>query len=226
MEANKVAVLLGYGPGIGKAVATKWTANGFRVAIVARTLEKLEEACKEIAGMTPFACDSWESSILANTLTVVMTKMGPVDHLIFNAGSGVWKKYDEVGVEQLEMAMKINVFALLTATQSVCPTMAERGGGTVIVTGATASLRGMPFTSVFASAKAAQKSLAQSIARQMWEEGVHICYAIIDAVIGNAPGKMSAESIANEYWHLSTQTPDCWTFMHHIQTKDSDMSLL
>ena len=81
--------------------------------------------------------------------------------------------------------------------------------------------------SAFASAKAAQKSLAQSVARQLWAENVHVSYAIIDASVGPAvPKQMHPDSIAREYWHLATQTKDCWTFMHHIQTSVSDMALL
>jgi NAD(P)-dependent dehydrogenase (short-subunit alcohol dehydrogenase family) len=104
--------------------------------------------------------------------------------------------------------------------------MEARGGGFVCVTGATASLRGMPFTSAFASAKAAQRSLTQSIARQLWKKNVHVCYGIIDAGVGEGPGKMSPDSIAAEYWHLATQNKDCWTFQTHIQCSASDMSLL
>ena len=104
--------------------------------------------------------------------------------------------------------------------------MVQRGSGNVIVTGATASLRGMPFTSAFAAAKGGQKSLVQSVARQLWGSSVHVCYSIIDAAVGEGPKQMKPESIANEYWHLATQSKDCWSFQHHIQCHASDMALL
>ena len=126
----------------------------------------------------------------------------------------------------LDQAMKINVYGLITATQILCPKMAARGGGFVCVTGATASLRGMPVTSAFAAAKAAQRSLTQSIARQVWKDNVHVCVNIIDAQVNTTEGKMSPCSIAAEYWHLAKQPKDCWSFQNHIQCSGSDMSLL
>ena len=132
----------------------------------------------------------------------------------------------QITVEQLDMAMKTNVYGLLTCAQCCTPDMVQMGGGNIIVTGATASLRGMPFTSAFAAAKGGQKSLAQSMARQLWKDNVHVAYAIIDAQVGDGEGKMHPDSIAREYFHLAEQTSDCWSFQHHIQCKTSDMSLL
>jgi short-subunit dehydrogenase len=224
--ANKVAVVIGYGAGIGHSVASKWSKEGFKVALVSRTAEKLNEAAKTIPNSVAFPCDVSDPAALTLMLTAVEENLGPIDHLLYNAGNGMWKNYDEITVEQMNEAMKINVYGLLTCCQFVCPKMEARGNGFVCVTGATAALRGMPFTSGFAAAKAAQKSLLQSIARQLWKKGVHVCYGIIDAGVGVGPGKMSPDSIASEYWHLSQQPNDCWTFQTHIQTHTSDMSLI
>jgi NADP-dependent 3-hydroxy acid dehydrogenase YdfG len=226
MAARKVAAVIGYGPGIGHAVATKWSAEGFNVALVSRSAEKLEAACKTISNSTAYPCDATDTAALQACLSSIESSLGPVDHLLYNAGNGVWKKYDDINVEMLDQAMKINVYGLLTCTQALCPKMAARGGGFVCVTGATASLRGMPITAAFAAAKAAQRSLCQSIARQVWKENVHVCVNIIDASVGTSEKQMSPDSIASEYWHLSQQPKDCWSFQHHIQTSVSDMGLL
>lgn len=224
--ATKVAVMIGYGPGIGHSVASKWSKEGFKVALVSRTAEKLEAATKTIPNSFAFPCDVSDTASLTTCLANIESKLGPVDALLYNAGNGVWKQYDQITVDQLDMAMKTNVYGLLTACQIVIPKMEARGSGFICVTGATASLRGMPFTSAFAAAKAAQKSLAQSMARQVWKKDVHVCYNIIDAGVGDGPGQMHPDSIAREYWHLATQTKDCWAFQHHIQCSASDMSLL
>ena len=224
--ARKVAVVVGYGPGIGHSVACKWAEQGFSVALVSRTAEKLEAATKKIPGSQAFPCDCRDATAVVECMNSVEQALGGVDALIWNAGNGVWKKYDEITQSDMESAMATNVYGLLAATQVVIPKMAARGGGFVCVTGATASLRGMPFTSCFAAAKAAQLSLSQSIARQVWQDKVHVCYSIIDAAVGSGEGRMSPDSIANEYWHLATQTPDCWAFKHHIQRHGSDMCLL
>ena len=223
---SKVAAVIGYGAGIGHSVAKKWSAEGFRVALVSRTAAKLEAAAMDIPNSSPFACDVTNTAELEACLASVESTLGPIDHLLYNAGNGVWKKYDEISVQDLDQAMRVNVYGLLTCTQSVIPKMAKNGGGFVCVTGATASLRGMPFTSAFAAAKAAQRSLSQSIARQVWKEGVHVCVNIIDASVGEGEGRMHPDSIAAEYWHLSQQSKDCWRFQNHIQTCVSDMSLL
>jgi len=226
MAARKVALVIGYGPGIGHSVATKWSAQGFSVALVSRTAAKLEAAAKTIPNAHSFPCDCRDPAALAACIASVEGALGEVDALIWNAGNGVWKKYDEIAVADMESALATNVTGLLAATQVVVPKMVARGGGFVCITGATASLRGMPFTSCFAAAKAAQLSLSQSIARQVWKEGVHVAYSIIDAGVGTGECQMSPDTIANEYWHLAMQTPDCWTFKHHMQRAGSDMALL
>ena len=207
--------------------ARRWSREGFNVALVARNAEKLEAATKSISDSFAFPCDVTDSAALTACIAAVESRLGPVDALLYNAGNGVFRPYDAVTAEDMENSLKINVTGLLVACQVCCPKMEARGGGFVCVTGATASLRGMPFTSVFAAAKAAQRSLAQSIARQLWKKNVHVCYGIIDAAVGAGPGKMSPDSIANEYWHLATQPQDCWTFQTHVQCgATSDMALL
>mmetsp|Transcript_14839 Transcript_14839/g.21636 ORF Transcript_14839/g.21636 Transcript_14839/m.21636 type:complete len:125 (+) Transcript_14839:511-885(+) len=124
------------------------------------------------------------------------------------------------------MSLKTNVYGLLTATQYCIPKMEAKGSGFVIVTGATASLRGMPFTSGFAPAKAAQRSLAQAIARQVWKKGVHLSLAIIDGQVGEGEGKITPEGIAENYWNIQEQPKDCWTFETHVMSHTSDMSIL
>ena len=226
MAAKKVAAVIGYGPGIGHSCAALWASKGYAVALVSRTASKLETATTQIPNSAAFPCDITDNAALTTTMKSIAEKLGPVDTLLYNAGNGVWKRFDEKTVEQLDMAMKTNVYGLLTCAQCCTPAMVEKGGGNIIVTGATASLRGMPFTSAFAAAKGGQKSLAQSMARQLWKDNVHVAYAIIDAAVGDGEGKMHPDSIAREYFHLAEQTSDCWSFQHHIQCKTSDMSLL
>ena len=205
----------------------KWSSEGFRVAIASRNMEKLEAAAKTIPNSTPFQCDVTDTAALQACIASIEGTLGPIDCLLYNAGRGMWKTYDQVTLEQLEEAMKCNVYGLLTACQAICPKMEARGNGFVCVTGATAALRGMPFTSAFAASKAAQRSLLQSIARQLWKKNVHVCYGIIDAGVNReGEGKMHPDSIAAEYWHLYTQPKDCWQFQTHLQCSASDMALL
>ena len=148
MAARKVAAVIGYGPGIGHSCAALWASKGYAVALVSRTASKLETAATQIPNSAAFPCDITDNAALKTTMTAISEQLGPVDTLLYNAGNGVWKKFDEITVEQLDMAMKTNVYGLLTCAQCCTPAMVEKGGGNIIVTGATASLRGMPFATV------------------------------------------------------------------------------
>jgi len=148
MAARKVAAVIGYGPGIGHSCAALWSSKGYSVALVSRTASKLETATTQIPNSAAFPCDITDNAALTTTMKSIAENLGPVDTLLYNAGNGVWKKFDEITVEQLDMAMKTNVYGLLTCAQCCTPAMVEKGGGNIIVTGATASLRGMPFVTV------------------------------------------------------------------------------
>ena len=106
-----------------------------------------------------------------------------MDVLLYNAGSGQWGNFEEITAEGLEVGWRTNVLGLMVAGQAVVPDMLARGGGAIVVTGATASLRGGVGTAAFASAKAGQRSLAQSMARHLGPKGVHFGYVIVDGVI-------------------------------------------
>ena len=136
------------GPGIGHSCAALWASKGYAVALVSRTASKLETATTQIPNSAAFPCDITDNAALTTTMKSIAENLGPVDTLLYNAGNGVWKKFDEITVEQLDMAMKTNVYGLLTCAQCYTPPMVEKGGGNIIVTGATASLRGMPFATV------------------------------------------------------------------------------
>merc|ERR1712184_182301 len=100
--------------------------------------------------------------------------LGPIHTMIYNAGTGVWKTYDQLTEKEFEMCMNTNTRGLLTASQLICPKMKQRGEGIVAVTGATASWRGKPYTAAFAAAKSAQRMLSQSLARDLGPKNVHV----------------------------------------------------
>ena len=141
---------------------------------------------------------------------------GAIETMLYNAGVGVWKKYNEVSLAEFDRCMDTNTKGLLISTQIICPKMVKRGRGVVGITGATASLRGKPFTAAFAAAKAAQRSLAQSIAKDLGPHNIHVFYAIIDGVArpdAVEGGKtMCPKDIAQNYWDISHQRKSAWSF--------------
>ena len=95
MAARKVAAVIGYGPGIGHSCAALWSSKGYSVALVSRTASKLEAAATQIPNSAAFPCDITDNAALKTTMTAISEQLGPVDTLLYNAGNGVWKKFDE-----------------------------------------------------------------------------------------------------------------------------------
>eukprot|EP00092_Neocalanus_flemingeri_P009013 GFUD01009698.1.p1 GENE.GFUD01009698.1~~GFUD01009698.1.p1 ORF type:complete len:229 (-),score=63.90 GFUD01009698.1:142-828(-) len=217
MAAKPVCLVLGGGSGIGYSVARKWADMGHQVVVTRRSQVNKEDLEKEVgAGVVAKQCDVANKAQMEKMVDEVEAQFGPVATLIYNAGSGVFKTYDALTVEEFEKCMSINTTGLLIAAQIVCPRMVKRGGGVVGVTGATASLRGKPFTAAFAAAKCAQRSLAQSLARDLGPKNVHVFYTIIDGGVragATEGGKhMDPEHIAQTYWDVANQKNSSWTF--------------
>mmetsp|Transcript_33869 Transcript_33869/g.83074 ORF Transcript_33869/g.83074 Transcript_33869/m.83074 type:complete len:234 (-) Transcript_33869:123-824(-) len=218
-----VALILGVGPGIGNAVAKQWASKGFKVACVARNPEKVAALAAELgSNAIGISCDVTSQEQMTDCVARVERELGPIDFMCYNAGNGVFKDYKSVTPQEFESSWRTNSLGLLLAAQLVCPGMEARGKGVVAITGATASLRGKPFTSAFAPAKGAQRMLAQSLARQLNPAGVHVFLAIIDGGVAGPAARARAgdkadevllapAAIAQTYWDVAAQPRSCWT---------------
>ena len=123
-------------------------------------------------------------------------------------------------LDQFDMAYKTNVSGLLHLAQLVCPKMQARKSGTFAITGWScwrSSLRGKPFTAGFAPAKCAQRALAQSLAKTVGKDGVHVFVANIDGRVGVGEGKLHPDAIADAYWYVANQHSSAWT--HEIDLR-------
>ena len=138
---SKVCAIFGYGPGLSKAVAQKWSKEGFAVAAMARSLDKVKEAEDTIPNVKGYVCDVTKPDDVASTVASIEKDLGPIDCLVYNAGKGVWKPWDQLPIADFEQGFQTNVSGLLKASQEIVPKMIERGHGTVLITGATASLQ-------------------------------------------------------------------------------------
>ena len=218
---QNVCVVFGFGPGVGAACARKWIKEGFKVAIVARNREKLSAfEAKHGGGVTKgYTCDVTNRQQMEMTVSQIEADFGPIHTIVYNAGTGVFKKYDQVTEEEFDRCINTNARGLLTAAQIICPKMEQRGEGVIAVTGATASLRGKPYTPAFAAGKAAQRMVAQSLARDLGPKNIHVFYVIVDGGIDKneetgqeKPGALDPNAIADTYWCLAGQPKSCWTF--------------
>ncbi|GAK34586.1 SDR family oxidoreductase [Iodidimonas nitroreducens] len=221
--ANPVCAIIGIGPGNGLALARRFQAGGYDVAMMSRSAEKLEMFARQIDRARLYPCDASDPESLSDAFRRLRHDMGSVDVLCFNAGGGSWSSPDDTTVSEMDIAFRTNATGLLCAAQQVIPGMIEKGSGAIMITGATASLRGGPKSTAFAAAKAAQRSVAQSLARHLGPKGIHVSLFIIDGVIDLArtrkmlPDKpdtffLKADDIADTIFHTARQPKSAWTF--------------
>ncbi len=221
--SQHVCAVIGVGPGNGAAFARRFSDGGHRVALCARSLAVLEKLSAEIPNSKPYAYDASRPETPEDVFARIREDLGPVTTLVYNAGSAVFGDIDALSFEDFRSAWEINTGGLFQATKSVLPDMRGSGGGNIVVIGATASLKGSAGFSAFTSAKAGQRMLAQSLARKLGPEHIHVSYVIVDGVIDiprtramlrDRPDDffLKPDEIADAVWFLTQQDPSAWTF--------------
>jgi len=223
MTPKKVCVVVGVGPGNGAALSRRFAQEGYAVALLARTMETSGPLAESLAGARAYACDVTDEAAVASTFATIERELGPVDTLVYNAGSGVWGTIEDIEVAAFEQAYRVNALGLLLAAKQAIPRMLAQGGGNIVVIGATSSRRGVARTAAFAPAKAAQKSLTESMARHLWPKNIHVALVIIDGVVDlprtrqmmkDKPDDffVAPADLAETAFRLTTQPSSAWSF--------------
>ncbi|MFT3927496.1 MAG: SDR family NAD(P)-dependent oxidoreductase [Myxococcales bacterium] len=218
-----VCAVVGVGPGNGAAFARRFAAQGYRVALLARSTEFSAQLAGELSEARAYACDVSRPEAVKSAFEAIARELGPVEVLVYNAGSGTWGNVEEISPAQLTQALEINTVGLLCAAQAVIPGMKERQRGSIVVIGATASRRGGAKTAAFAPAKAAQRSLCESMARHLGPQGIHVSLIIIDGVVDlertreHMKGKpdsffVKPDDVAETALWLTRQPRSAWSF--------------
>jgi NAD(P)-dependent dehydrogenase (short-subunit alcohol dehydrogenase family) len=218
-----VCVVIGVGVGNGAAIAHKFSETGHKVALLARTLEFTSKLAGELDDAIAIACDVTNEQDVLSAFAQIRNKLGVVTSLIYNAGAGSWGTIEEISVASFEANWKVNALGALLASQQVIPAMKESGFGNIVFVGATASRRGSAKTAAFSPAKAAQRALAESMARHLWPFGIHVSLIIVDGIINipstrnKMPDKnddffVNPADIAATIYHLCTQHRSAWSF--------------
>lgn len=223
-NSRPLALVTGVGPGTGAAVARRFAAGGYRVAMLARDEARLAALESEIAGSIAVPCDVADAAALERALAV----LGAPEVVVHNAVGGAFGTFADIDPDILQRNFEINALALLHLARLTTPAMIAAGKGALIVTGNTSALRGKAGFAGFAPTKAAQRILAESLARDLGPKGVHVAYLVIDAVIDvpwqrerlpEAPDDffISPTSIAHEIFHLAHQPRDAWSFLAEVR---------
>ncbi len=190
---DPVALITGVGEGTGAALARRFSEGRYRVAMVARNRERLQALETELSGATAYGCDIGDVDALMRTVDAVRADLGAPSVLVHNAVRANFETFLEADPQDLERNFRVNTTSLLYLARALAPAMLDAGRGAIMVTGNTAAFRGIPNYAVFSPTKAAQRNLAQCLARDLGPKGVHVAYFQIDAVIdvprGGLPGR-------------------------------------
>ncbi len=226
MTNNKLlCVIIGAGQGLGASIATLFNMQGYQVVGINRT--QVTPAEKGIAMLQLDVANEQATNTAFNEL---IEKYGVPDVLIHNTAQLYIEPFEETSAQQFETAWQSMVLSAFNAMKVIVPKMAQQGKGTVIVSGATASLRAGANFSAFASAKFALRGLVQSVAREYQKQGVHIAHVILDGILDTQASRalhsldpadmMSTNEVAEAYMQIVQQKNSAWTHELDLRPKN------
>jgi NAD(P)-dependent dehydrogenase (short-subunit alcohol dehydrogenase family) len=228
---NRAAWIVGAGDGTGGAIARRFARAGFATCVTRRNADKLRPLVDDITSgggrACAIVCDARKEDEVSASVERIEGEIAPIDVFVFNVGANVPSGVLDETPRKYFKIWEMACFGGFLTAREVAKRMVSRGRGTMLFTGATASLRGAANFAAFAGAKHGLRALAQSMARELGPKGIHVSHVIIDGAIDtafirdNAPavyatkeqgGILDPEHIAENYWHLHAQPRDAWTF--------------
>ena len=231
MDRRPVAVVAGAGEGLGFALGRRFAQAGYHVALAARSADRLARLAGEIvrAGHKAFAApaDLREEQEVIALFDALESGHGPVEVAVFNAGANFRAPIRETPADMFEKIWRLGCYAGFLFGREAARRMAPRGKGTILFTGATASIRGGSHFAAFAAAKNGLRAVAQSMARELGPKGIHVAHVVIDGMIDSAATRarfpervkdlgadamLDTGAIAELYYQIHAQPRSAWTF--------------
>ena len=216
-QPYRTALIVGAGRGLSASLARAFARSGMQVALAARDAAKLDALCSETKA-TAFACDAQEPSQVARLFDALEAKLGAPDVVVYNASGRVRGPLTSLAPDDVRRALMVSAFGAFLVAQRAVPAMLAKGQGAVLLTGASASVKGYAESAPFAMGKFALRGLAQSMARELAPKGVHVAHFVIDGAIrpreqGDAGDAMlDPDAIASAYLHVLKQPRSAWTW--------------
>lgn len=236
MAEKKAVLVIGAGDATGGAIARRFAREGYVACVTRRSADKLAPLVEEIraAGGEAhgFGSDARKEEEMVALVQKIEAEIAPIEVAVFNIGANVRYGITETTARVYFKVWEMACFGGFLMGREVAKAMLPRGRGTIIFTGATASLRGREGFAAFAGAKHALRALAQSMARELWPKGIHVAHPVIDGAIDtefirttfperyamkDQSGIVDPEHIADLYWNLHQQPRDAWTHETEIR---------
>src|SRR6516165_1336385 len=216
----ETALIVGAGRGLSASLARLFAGEGLHVALAARDAEKLAPLCAE-TGAKAFACDAVEPDQVARLFSAVEAAIGAPDVVVYNASARARGPVAELVPAEVERAIMVSAFGGFLVAREAASRMVRKAHGAILFTGASASVKGYPLSAPFAMGKFALRGLAQSMARELAPQGIHIAHFVIDGSIRN-PGRteptdkpesmLDPDAIAASYLNVLRQPRSAWTW--------------
>ncbi|MBL8330717.1 MAG: SDR family oxidoreductase [Rubrivivax sp.] len=229
-EARKAVLVIGAGDATGGAIARRFAREGYIACVTRRNADKLQPLVDQIVAeggqAHAFGSDARKEEEMVALVERIEREIAPIEVAVFNIGANVRFSITETTARVYYKVWEMGCFAGFLMGREVAKAMLPRGRGTILFTGATASLRGREGFAAFAGAKHALRALAQSMARELWPKGIHVAHPVIDGAIdtefirSNFPeryalkaqgGILNPDHIAELYWQIHCQPRDAWT---------------
>jgi len=215
------ALIVGAGSGLSAALARLFTKEGMRVALMAREAGKLASLCRE-TGARAYAGDATRPDDVAALFGAIEAEIGAADLVVYNAGQRVRGGIIELDASAVQQSLMSNAYGAFLVAQRAARAMLAKGRGTLLFTGASASVKGYPRSAPFAMGKFALRGLAQALARELQPQNIHVCHVVIDGGIRPAgdpraaargdDGLLEPDAIAQTYLHLHRQHRSAWAW--------------